>query len=201
MAPKATQKAQPSSSSSRAKTNQSPAGNKKRVRVVEGEDQTEAVATGSAARGRARGDVQEKDDKTSTPRVAKRDLRDKAKDLNSIEKFSSKDAPKPTKGALKRSNQQQESEEQSGDEDEEADAEEADEEEIDFLKGFEDSGDEEDSSDEDEDDEESAPFKVEALPKVKGKGGKVVEKQLEGPKADKKKAVSPSLSREPAEVH
>lgn len=175
------------------------AGAKKRVRVVEG-DSSSAKKSASAAPAVTRsqdadaagGDDDGETDKKQKKKkktVEKKDLRDKAKDLSSIEKISSKDAPVPTKGALKKRALEQEEEdaEEEADEDDE-DGEE--EEEIDFLKGFEDSGDDEDSSDEDQDDdgEEDAPFKVEALPKIKGKGERVVEKKLE--KADKKKNVS-----------
>lgn len=158
---------------------------KKRVRVVEGEEEEDTAAVEAADTPKT------KASKKSGSGVEKKDLRDKAKDLSSIEKISSKDAPKPTKGALKKSAAKPvEEEEEISLED---DAEE--EEEIDFLKGFEESGDEgEDSSDEEAEGEEEAAFKVEQLPKVKG--GKdeaaAVQKKLEA-KAERRRNVSLTL--------
>ncbi|KAK4058305.1 nucleolar protein [Microbotryomycetes sp. JL221] len=144
------------------------------------------------------------------------DLRDKAKDLNKVEKFKSKDSPKPTKSAIKldsphnnkkrsiTTDDQDESDDDDADEQgdndkiefgDQDDDDDSDDDSLDFLQGFEESDDDQDdgqdSSDEEElqDDHESKPkFNKNDLPQVKGKDN-VVQTKLENAnnKADKKK--------------
>ncbi|KAK4050087.1 nucleolar protein [Microbotryomycetes sp. JL201] len=142
------------------------------------------------------------------------DLRDKARDLGKVEKFKSKDSPKPAKSALKkRKNDAEDDQEEDhdraaaadggdhdDDEDEGSDSDD-DDDDLDFLKGFEESDDEDDgqdSSDEDDDDDDNRAageggkvkpkFDAKDLPQVKGKESAVQAKlEKKEAKADKKK--------------
>ncbi|SGZ24066.1 BQ5605_C023g09695 [Microbotryum silenes-dioicae] len=118
---------------------------------------------------------------TASNGVAKKDLREKAKDLSQVETIRSKDAPEPKKGALKKRSAVEHDVEQERSEDEEEGNE------IDFLKGFE-SGEEEEDVDEGEDssdeEEEAKPaFEAKQLPKV----DKAKLAQKERAKAERKK--------------
>lgn len=173
--PKAAAKAAPSPASS----------NKKRVRVVEGEDDESASAAVSSSTRSGK----QVEKKAAGATVEKRDLRDKAKDLSAIEPIVSSKAPKPSKSALKKAAPAEEEEISLDNGEDDA------EEEIDFLKGFEESGDEgEDSSDEEMEGDDAEEFKVEALPKVNGKDEASVQKKLEA-KAERRKNVSRPVLR------
>ncbi|SCZ96808.1 BZ3500_MvSof-1268-A1-R1_Chr4-1g06741 [Microbotryum saponariae] len=118
---------------------------------------------------------------TASNGVAKKDLREKAKDLSQVETIRSKDAPEPKKGALKkRSAVEEQGEEEGSDDEEEGNG-------IDFLKGFE-SGVEEEDVDEgedssDEEDEAKPAFEAKQLPQV----DKAKLAQKERARAERKK--------------
>lgn len=159
---------------------------KKRVRVVESDNTTEAPS--SAKKPKAKELTTASAGKTGKNGVELKDLKEKK--LDEIEKIRSKDAPQPEKGALKGKGKKvavEEDEEIKLGEDVEEENDDDDDKEA-FLEGFESGEDGEDSSDDDEevDEKNAKPFKVEELPKVKGDS---VQKKLEA-KAERKKNVS-----------
>lgn len=194
---------------------------KKRVRVVESTADEDAPETPAKGANKKAKKGEDKADKGESPVVGKngverRDLKDKMPD--EIEKIRSADAPKPEKGALKKTadaekkgakgkgkKQEIEQEEEEvklddGEEAEGSDDEDEHEEAFAYLEGFE-SGDEdgEDSSDEEEEQATDAKgkakagkgsFKVEQLPKVKGES---VQKKLDA--KEKKQVRFPRLPR------
>ncbi|KAM0788222.1 hypothetical protein ACM66B_001378 [Microbotryomycetes sp. NB124-2] len=203
--PKASATASPSKKRVRIEsesTSSKPASSSKAssTRLTKNASTTTAAAAATAA-------IKDKDNKDETKKskmgIELMDLRDKAKDLNKVEKFKSKDSPKPAKSALKKrkSHEDEQEEEQDGEDEialEEEGDESEDDEDLDFLQGFEESDDEDDgqdSSDEDEDDDEQGgdskkpKFDANDLPQVKGKDGVQgkLEKQQQKDKADKKK--------------
>lgn len=184
--PKATKSSTPKatpSTSAPAKDSPSASSSKKRVRVVEKEASTTEEAPASAKKTKSK----DTSGKTGKNGVEKKDLKEKK--LDEIEKFKSKDAPQPEKGALKGKGKKsadveeeikldEEEEEEEDDEENDAEA---------FLEGFESGEEGEDSSDEEEevDEKNKKPFKVEELPTVKGDS---IQKKLEA-KAERKKNV------------
>ncbi|GAA5830103.1 hypothetical protein JCM5353_006078, partial [Sporobolomyces roseus] len=182
--PKATKVSTPKatpSTSAPAKDSPSASSSKKRVRVVETEASTPEEAPASAKKTKSK----DTSGKTGKNGVEKKDLKEKK--LDEIEKFKSKDAPQPEKGALKGKGKKsadveeeikldEEEEEEEDDEENDAEA---------FLEGFESGEEGEDSSDEEEevDEKNKKPFKVEELPTVKGDS---IQKKLEA-KAERKK--------------
>ncbi|BGP01221.1 Ribosome biogenesis protein 15 [Rhodotorula toruloides] len=209
--PKATKTAAPKGTPKSAAATPSASGSasKKRVRVVESAADEDAPETPAKGANKKAKKGENKADKGESPMVGKngverKDLKDKMPE--EIEKIRSADAPKPEKGALKKTaetekkgakgkgkGKKQEVEEEEEDEvklDEEADGsgdEDEDDESFAYLEGFE-SGDEdgEDSSDEEEEEQAGdakgkgkagkGSFKVEQLPKVKGE---TVQKKLD----------------------
>lgn len=166
---------------------------KKRVRVVEEDEGQQQVATPEV----------KKSTKKGSNLVEKKDLREK--DLDEIEKISSKDAPNPKKGAMKKGKEAVVAQAEEDGEDGEEEEEEAgsdDEEEIDFLAGFESGSEGEDSSDDEmaNGEEDKEEFAVEKLPKVKSKGKdeqSEVQKKLEA-KAERKRNVRSEHRHPPA---
>lgn len=201
--PKATKTAAPKGTPKSAAATPSASGSasKKRVRVVESAADEDAPETPAKGANKKAKQGETKADKGESPMVGKngverKDLKDKMPD--EIQKIRSADAPKPEKGALKKTaetekkgakgkgkgkkqevEEEEEDEVKLGEEADGSDEDDDDDEAFAYLEGFE-SGDEdgEDSSDEEEEEQAGnakgkgkagkGSFKVEQLPKVKG---------------------------------
>ncbi|KAL8287100.1 hypothetical protein RQP46_004106 [Phenoliferia psychrophenolica] len=178
-APKADSKAPSSSTSAKGPDSKG----KKRVRVVEPEDDAADVpevveAVVEDAPKPKGGKKSKKDSGEASPR---KDLRDKA--LDEIVPVVSAEAPAPVKGALKKSSKKAATVAAAAAVEVET-TEDEPEEEIDFLAGFE-SAEGEDSSDEEGGDGDDTPFKLDELPSVSNEEAGV-QKKLQA-KAERKK--------------